>query len=330
MATYFITGVAGFIAAKVTECLLAAGHTVVGVDNLNDAYDVRLKEWRLAQIKQHPQFTFHALDICDRAGLGDLFRRQTAARGPGFDAVLNLAARAGVRQSVENPWVYFETNTIGTLNLLELCKTFDVPKFVLASTSSLYGKDNPMPWQEAQDTSRPLSPYSASKKAAEALCYTYHSLYQLDVTVFRYFTVYGPAGRPDMSLFRFVQWISEGRPVTVFGDGCQSRDFTYVEDIARGTIAGLKPVGFELINLGSDEPVVLRDAIHAIEEMVGQQAKLTFAERHSADVPASWADITKAQTLLQWRPAYQFRQGLEALVDWYLTNRSWAREITTN
>ena len=329
MATYFVTGVAGFIAATVTEQLLTAGHTVVGVDNLNDAYDVRLKEWRLARLKTEPNFTFYPLDICDQAGLRELFARTTAV-GQHFAAVFNLAARAGVRQSVENPWVYFETNTTGTLNLLELCKTFAVPKFILSSTSSLYGKENPMPWQEAQDTSRPLSPYSASKKAAEALCYTYHSLYDLDVTVFRYFTVYGPAGRPDMSLFRFVQWISEGRPVTIFGDGRQSRDFTYVADIARGTIAGLQPVGYEVINLGSDEPVVLLDAIHTIEEMVGQKAKLRFAERHSADIPASWADITKAQRLLGWQPEYHFTQGLTALVDWYQTNRDWARAIATS
>lgn len=329
MATYLITGAAGFIATKVAELLLADGHTIVGIDNLNDAYDVRLKWWRLDQLRQAPNFTFYPLDICDRSGLHELFHRQRTTGDQGFAAVINLAARAGVRQSVENPWVYFETNTTGTLNLLELCKTFDVPKFVLASTSSLYGKENSMPWQEAQDTSRPLSPYSASKKAAEALCYTYHSLYGLDVTVFRYFTVYGPAGRPDMSLFRFVQWISEGRPVTIFGDGSQSRDFTYVEDIARGTIAGLKPVGYEVINLGSDEPVVLLDAIHTIEEMVGQKANLIFVERHSADVPASWADITKAQTLLQWRPTYHFIQGVQKLVDWYLTNRSWAQAIAT-
>lgn len=329
MATYLITGTAGFIAAKVTQLLLAAGHTIVGVDNLNDAYDVRLKGWRLEQLKQQPNFTFYPLDICDRSGLQQLFSQQAATSGQHFDAVINLAARAGVRQSVENPWLYFETNTTGTLNLLELCKSFAVPKFVLASTSSLYGKENVMPWQEAQDTSRPLSPYSASKKAAEALCYTYHALYGLDVTIFRYFTVYGPAGRPDMSLFRFVQWISEGRPVTIFGDGRQSRDFTYVEDIARGTIAGLQPVGFELINLGSDEPVVLLDAIHTIEELVGQKAKLTFAERHSADVPASWADISKAERLLGWRPAYPFQRGIATLVDWYVTNRSWASGITT-
>ena len=155
-----------------------------------------------------------------------------------FDAVINLAARAGVRYSVENPWVYYEANTIGTLNLLEFCRARGIGKFVVASSSSLYGDDSPLPFREDTNTDRPLSPYAASKKAAETLCYTYHALYGLDVTVFRYFTVYGPAGRPDMMPFRLVQWISEGRPVTVYGDGTQSRDFTYVDDIAAGPSRG--------------------------------------------------------------------------------------------
>lgn len=327
MATYLVTGVAGFIASKVAELLLAEEHTVIGIDNLNDAYDVRLKHWRLDQIKDQPNFTFQPLDICDRQGLCELFKTQTAGHSHGFDAVFNLAARAGVRQSVENPWLYFETNTTGTLNLLELCKTFAVPKFVLASTSSLYGQDNPMPWQEEQNTSQPLSPYSASKKAAEVLCYTYHYLYGIDVTVYRYFTVYGPAGRPDMSLFRFVQWISEGRPVKVFGDGQQSRDFTYVDDIARGTIAGLRPLGYETINLGSDTPIVLMNAITLVEEMTGKKAQLCFESRHSADIPASWADITKAKHSLDWQPSVSFQIGVEQLVAWYQKNRAWAKEL---
>ena len=232
MATYLVTGAAGFIGAKVTEFLLIEGHTVVGVDNLNDAYDPRLKHWRLAQLEGKPGFEFHRLDITDQPALRQLWktRRKT------FDAVINLAARAGVRHSVENPWVYYETNVIGTLNLLVLCHDYSVPKFVLASSSSLYGKDSPMPYREEQDTDHPLSPYAASKKAAEALCYTYHYLYDIDVTICRYFTVYGPAGRPEMSLFRFVQWISEEQPVLVFGDGSQSRDFTYVDESRAGQL----------------------------------------------------------------------------------------------
>jgi len=323
MGRYLLTGVAGFIASKVAEFLLAEGHTVVGVDNLNDAYDVRLKRWRLAQLEDNPGFTFHRLDITDHAAMTELFT------GRRFDAVINLAARAGVRASVQNPWAYAETNITGTLNLLDLCREFAVPKFILASTSSLYGRENPTPYREDANTDRPLSPYAASKKGAEALCYTYHYLYGLDVTVFRYFTVYGPAGRPDMSLFRFTQWISEGRPVLVFGDGKQSRDFTYVDDIAQGTIAGLQPLGYEIINLGSDEPVVLMDAIRLVEELTGRKAELVFQPRHKADVPTTWADIGKAERLLGWRPRVSFREGVERLVAWYQANREWAKDVRT-
>jgi len=328
MGHYLLTGVAGFIASKVAEFLLADGHTVVGVDNLNDAYDVRLKEWRLAQFEGRRGFVFHKLDITDREALRELWKLQEREGVP-FDAVINLAARAGVRQSVQNPWVYFETNVTGTLNLLELCREFEVNKFVLASTSSLYGANNPRPFREDANTDGPLSPYAASKKGAEALCYTYHYLYDIDVTVFRYFTVYGPAGRPDMSLFRFTQWISEGLPVIVYGDGQQSRDFTYVDDIARGTIAGLKPLGYEVINLGSDEPVVLMDAIRLVEELTGQEAALEHRPRHPADVLATWADIGKAEQVLGWRPQTRFGEGVARLVDWYRENREWAREIRT-
>ena len=322
MAHYLVTGTAGFIAARVAELLLEAGHTVVGIDNMNDAYDVRLKEWRLAQLEPRSGFTFFRLDICDRDGLAELFRS-------GFAAVINLAARAGVRQSVENPWIYLETNATGSLNLLELCRQFQVEKFVLASTSSLYGARNPRPFHEDADTNGPLSPYAASKKAAEAMCYTYHYLYGLDVSVVRYFTVYGPAGRPDMSLFRFVQWIHEGRPVTVFGDGSQERDFTYVDDIARGTIAALQPVGHEVINLGSDQPVVLNDAIALVERLAGASAEIQRQPLHPADVQATWANIDKAREILNWQPEVGFEEGVGRLVDWYQGNRGWAKDIAT-
>jgi UDP-glucuronate 4-epimerase len=341
MAHYLVTGVAGFIGSKVAQVLLSQGHTLLGLDNLNEAYDVRLKTWRLAQLECERGFEFRRLDITDREALHRLFddrRRTTDEAGPvarrqpatiPFDAVVNLAARAGVRQSVRDPWAYVATNMTGTLNLLELCRESGVGKFVLASTSSLYGAQNPRPFREDANTDGPLSPYAASKKAAEAMCYAYHHLYDLDVTVFRYFTVYGPAGRPDMSIFRFVQWISEGKPVTVYGDGQQSRDFTHVDDIARGTVAGLRPLGYEVINLGSDEPVVLMDAIRHLEKIVGRDAQLEFLPRHRADVLATWADIAKAERLLGWRPRLSFREGLEEAVAWYQANESWAREIVT-
>ncbi len=324
MAIYLVAGVAGFIASKVAEVLLDAGHAVVGVDNLNDAYDVRLKEWRLGQLQARSSFEFHLLDITDRASLEDVVFSKHR-----FDAVINLAARAGVRQSVENPWVYVDTNVTGTLNLLEMCKLHDVNKFVLASTSSLYGKDNPMPDREDANTDHPLSPYAASKKAAEALCYTYHYLYDIDVTVFRYFTVYGPAGRPDMMPFRVVQWISEGYPVIVFGDGTQSRDFTYVDDIALGTIAGLKQLGYKVINLGAGIPVVLMDIIQLVEDLVGKKARIEYKPRHPADVLATWADIGKAEKLLGWRPKVPFEEGVQSMVEWYQQNRRWTRKIRT-
>jgi nucleoside-diphosphate-sugar epimerase len=319
-----VTGCAGFIGAQVSAMLLDAGYSVAGIDSLSDAYDVRLKRWRLARLENRPGFQFHQLDIAERSMVeGSALGRTT------FDAVINLAARAGVRYSVENPWVYYETNAIGTLNLLEFCRARGIGKFVLASSSSLYGDDNPQPFREDSNTDRPLSPYAASKKAAETLCYTYHALYGLDVTVFRYFTVYGPAGRPDMMPFRLVQWISEGRPVTVYGDGTQSRDFTYVDDIARGTIAGLRPLGYEIINLGSDRPAKLMDLIRTVEEQVGRSAVLEHRPRHPADVTATWADIGKARRLLDWQPKTSLPDGVARLVAWYRRERDWARDVNT-
>ncbi len=324
MATYILTGCAGFIGAKVAEVLLDENHAVIGVDNLNDAYDVRLKHWRLSNLQARPGFKFYHLDILDQSKLDQVID------GAGLiDAIINLAARAGVRYSVENPWIYFETNVTGTLNLLEQCHKRSIRKFVVASSSSLYGKGNVVPYREDQLTDSPLSPYAASKKAVELLCHTYHHLHGLDITALRYFSVYGPAGRPDMSPFRFVQWISEGRPVTVYGDGQQSRDFTYVDDIARGTVAALRPVGFEVVNLGSDRPIVLNTMIRMIEDMVGKRAAIRYEQAHAADVLTTWADVTKAEQLLGWHSNVDFSAGLSHLVRWYQENRNWAREIVT-
>lgn len=319
---YLVTGAAGFIGSQVSRLLLESGEKVIGVDNLNEAYDPRLKTWRLEQLRGFANFSFCRLDICDQKALGGLFEKE----GP-FDAVLNLAARAGVRASVEDPWSYFETNVTGTLNLLELCRRYGIRKFVLASTSSLYGAHNPRPFREDADTSYPLSPYAASKKAAEALCYTYHYLHGIDVTVLRYFTVYGPAGRPDMSIFRFVRWIAEGEPLVVFGDGSQQRDFTYIDDIARGTLSALKPVGYQIINLGSDRPVSITELINLLEGLLSKKARVVHQPAHAADVPATWADITKARELLGWEPQTGLEEGLKRTVMWYLDNRGWAREI---
>jgi len=324
MGHYLLTGCAGFIGSRVAELLLAEGHHLVGVDNLNDSYDPRLKHWRLDQTLRHRNFQFLELDVADEEALA----AEVSAENR-FDAIINLAARAGVRQSVAEPAVYFETNLLGTLNLLEMARSRGIPKFILASTSSVYGSQQEMPYREDQNTECPLSPYAASKKAAEVLCHTYHHLHGIDVTIFRYFTVYGPAGRPDMSVFRFTQWIAEGRPVYVFGDGRQSRDFTYVDDIARGTIAGLQSVGYGIFNLGSDSPVALSELIRTIEEILDRKAELRFQPLHAADVRATWADVSKARHQLGWTPAFGFREGVELFVQWYRENQDWASQIST-
>jgi UDP-glucuronate 4-epimerase len=316
-----VTGSAGFIGWKVTKKLLERGDSVVGVDNMNTYYDPRMKEWRLQTLRGFKNFTFIKEDITNYEALEQLFKNHS------FDAIINLAARAGVRASLENPWIYYDTNVRGTLNLLECSRRNGTKKFVLASTSSLYGADNPLPFREDANTDRPLSPYAASKKAAEVLCSTYHYLYGIDVTVLRYFTVYGPAGRPDMSLFRFVKWISEGRPVIVYGNGMQERDFTFVDDIARGTLAALKPMGYEVINLGSDKPIVLMEALWLAEELLGKKANVEFMDRHPSDVLATWAAISKAEKLLSWRPETPFEEGLRQLVAWYRENLTWVKDI---
>jgi nucleoside-diphosphate-sugar epimerase len=324
MARYLVTGAAGFIAARVCDMLLEAGHEVLGVDNLNDAYDVRMKEHRLGLLQAREGFSFQRLDVADREGVAAL-----GAAGQPFSAVINLAARAGVRASTEDPWVYVDTNVTGTLNLLELCRRREIPKFILASTSSLYGQDAPLPTPETSDSSRPLQAYAASKKGAEALCHAYHYLYGLDVTVFRYFTVYGPAGRPDMSMFRFVKWIHEDHPVQVNGDGEQSRGFTYVDDIARGTLLGLQPLGYQIINLGGHESVTINELIRMVEGLVGRKARIVHHPRHPADALANQADVEKAGRLLGWEPQVSLAEGLANLVEWYRAERHWASQIRT-
>ena len=326
MSNYLLTGAAGFIAYRVAEMLLEEGHHVVGLDNMNDAYDVRLKEYRLKRLMARPGFEFYRLDISDR----DVFNQPSAISHRRFDGVINLAARAGVRQAVANPWVYVDTNMTGTLNLLDFCQRQGIRKFILASTSSVYGADAPLPTPEEALSDRPLQPYAASKKGAEALCHAYHHLYGIDVTVFRYFTVYGPAGRPDMSVFRFIQWISEGQALRLNGDGSQSRGFTYVDDIARGTILGLKPLGFEVINLGGHESVKLIELIRLLEEIVGQKADIQHQPLNPADMLANWANVEKAGRLLGWEPRVSLRQGLEQTVAWYNAEREWARRVNTD
>ena len=323
---YLVTGVCGFIASQVSRQLLEQGDQVIGVDNLNDYYDVRLKKWRLDQLTSHPNannFRFVKLDIENQENLKELCRSEGH-----FDAVLNLAARAGVRYSMENPHVYLSTNAEGSLNLLECMREYGYSKFVLASTSSLYAGQK-MPFTEDLAVNQPLSPYAASKKAGELMAYSYYKLYGFDVSVVRYFTVFGPAGRPDMSIFRFIKWIDEEVPIELFGDGSQSRDFTYIDDIAKGTIAAIKEVGYEIINLGGGRnPVSLNTVISKLEELIGKKAKIEHKAFHIADIKETWADIKKAKQLLGWEPKTSLDQGLEDSVKWYMDNRDWLKDIT--
>ena len=324
MRTYLVTGAAGFIASRVCSFLLQDGHFVIGIDNFDPAYDLRLKEYRLAQLKPHPHFSFFRESICNQGALERIIRLH-----PSIDAVINLAAKAGVRDSVLDPWSYYQTNLTGCLNLLEVCRQNNINKFILASTSSVYGENAPYPTPENADASKPLQPYAASKLAAETLCHSYHYLYDLDVSVVRYFTVYGPAGRPAMSMFRFTKWISEGHEVQIFGDGNQTRGFTFLDDIARGTILALKPLGYEIINLGGHESISILDLIGKFEKYIGKKAKKVFFPAHPADMSASWADIRKARELLGWEPQFGLDAGIQSVVDWYQQEHSWASEVDT-
>jgi UDP-glucuronate 4-epimerase len=365
---YLVTGAAGFIASKVCELLLAEGHAVVGIDNLNDYYDVRLKDFRIgrllggraAQLGANPkrsvyadnigpvaagQFEFRVVDIENLQALEEVFKSHK------FDGVFNLAARAGVRFSLENPHIYMSTNALGTLNLLECQRKFAVKKQVLASTSSLYA-GCPMPFTEDQPVNTPLSPYAASKKAAELTAYSYHHLYGIDVSVLRYFTVFGPAGRPDMAPFRFIKWIYDGTPITLYGDGSQTRDFTYVDDIARGTIlAGFKlgnqsalvdasnsklekpeasrpPAGYNIINLGGgNRPVTIKTMIAILEQQIGRKAVIDRRPFNPVDMPDTQADISKAKRLLNWQPNVTPENGFQSAVNWHLDHREWLSDI---
>jgi nucleoside-diphosphate-sugar epimerase len=321
MNNILVTGAAGFIGQRTVELLINSGYQVIGLDNINDYYDTRLKLWRINQLKKNKNFSFIKCDIEDFKKLTGIFKKYK------FDAVINLAARAGVRYSMENPFVYFKTNVEGTLNLLELMKLNKINKFVLASTSSLYAGLS-MPFNESLPVNTPISPYAASKKSAEVLCYTYNKLYNFDITILRYFTVYGPASRPDMAPLRFLKCIDENKPIEVYGDGNQARDFTYIDDIASGTVKALKLLNYEIINLGGgNKPYTINYMIKKYEELLGKKAIINIKDFHKADMKETWADIKKANDILNWKPKVDFDEGLKRTVDWYLSNKKWLKNI---
>lgn len=320
MNSILITGAAGFIGSRTSRELLEKGQYVVGVDNINDYYDRRLKHYRLKDLKRFSNFSFHKIDIENRRALSHVFLKHK------IDAVIHLAARAGVRSSIKNPEAYFKTNVLGTFNLLEFMRKHSVGKMVQASSSAVYA-GRKMPFAEDLPVNTPVSPYAVTKRAAEVLAHSYHHLFGLDVSILRYFTVFGPAGRPDMSYFRFIEWIDEGKAVMLYGNGRQMRDFTYIDDIVDGTVKALKPMGYEIINLGCNRPCSVLQLIAIIEKGLNKKAIIRKMPAPRADLPATWADIGKAKKLLGWLPKISLEEGIARTLQWHAASKFLTRRI---
>jgi UDP-glucuronate 4-epimerase len=325
-----VTGAAGFIGSQLSKRVLDSGINVVGLDNLNPYYSVKLKEDRLAQLEGHARFTFARLDLADRAGMERLFAANR------FDVVVNLAAQAGVRYSLKNPQAYIEANIVGFTNILEGCRHHGVRHLVFASSSSVYGANTKMPFSVHDNVDHPVSLYAASKKANELMAHTYSHLYGLPCTGLRFFTVYGPWGRPDMALFLFTDAILKGRPIQVFNHGRMQRDFTYIDDIIEGVVrvmgrlpapnpawSGERPdpgtsyAPYKIYNIGNNQPVELNAFIAAIESVLGRTAQKEFLDMQPGDVPATYADVDDLMADVGFKPATPIREGIERFVAWY-------------
>lgn len=312
-----VTGAAGFIGFHLVQRLLGRGDEVVGLDNLSDYYSVALKEARLAQVRSD-RFRFVRMDLADRAALPALFAAER------FDAVVNLAAQAGVRYSVENPWAYIDSNVVGFLNVLECCRHYPVQHLVYASSSSVYGGNEKTPFSEEDRVDRPVSLYAATKKSDELMAGCYSHLYGLKVTGLRLFTVYGPWGRPDMSPMLFASAILAGKPIKVFNHGDMLRDFTYVDDIVEGMVRVLDraPQGHEVFNIGCSKPVRLLDFISELERALGREAEKIMLPMQPGDVYQTYADTTKLERELGYKPGVMLREGVDRFVAWYLSDQN--------
>ncbi len=330
MRKILVTGAAGFIGFHLSRRLLAEGNTIVGLDNLNPYYDVRLKQARLGLLEEHEHFRFIRADIADRAAMEGLFAENR------FDAVVNLAAQAGVRYSIENPHAYIDSNLVGFLNILEGCRHHGVKHLVFASSSSVYGANTRMPFSVHDNVDHPLSLYAATKKANELTAHAYASLYSLPCTGLRFFTVYGPWGRPDMALFLFTRAILENRPIDVFNEGRMKRDFTYIDDIIEGVVRVLDRIPepnsawrgdapdpsssfapYRLYNIGNNRPVDLMDYIEVLERQLGRKAIRNYLPMQAGDVPATCADIDDLMTAVGFKPATPITEGIRRFVAWY-------------
>ena len=326
-----VTGAAGFIGFHLSKKLCGLGYTVIGIDNLNDYYDVRLKQTRLSQLQQLPNFTFQQINLVDKEGLNKLFDAQP------LDFVVNLAAQAGVRYSLTNPHAYLESNLHGFLNVLEACRHHHIKHLIYASSSSVYGANKKMPFSVHHNVDHPISLYAASKKSNELMAHTYSALFNLPTTGLRFFTVYGPFGRPDMALFLFTKAILEGKPIDVFNNGKMRRDFTYVDDIVE-SIARLTPniptpnlqwdgmspdpatsfAPYRIFNIGNNQPVELMRFIEVIEEKLGKKAVKNLLPLQDGDVPATYADVEDLMRTVDFKPATSIEEGVGKFIDWYL------------
>ncbi len=325
-----LTGAAGFIGMTTILRLLARGDEVVGLDNLNDYYDVQLKLDRLARLTPQARFRFVKIDVADRAAMAGLFATER------FDRVIHLAAQAGVRYSLQNPHAYIDSNIVGFMNVLEGCRHSRVQHLVYASSSSIYGGNTHMPFSEHDSVDHPVSMYAATKKANELMAHTYSHLFGLPTTGLRFFTVYGPWGRPDMALFLFTKAILEGRPIDVFNHGKMQRDFTYVDDIVEGVIRvldrpaepnpdyvsdtpdpGTSNAPYRVFNIGNHNPVQLLDYIGCVEQALGLKAQMNMLPLQDGDVPATYADVDALRDWVGFTPATDIRQGVQRFVDWY-------------
>ena len=313
---YLVTGGAGFIGSHLVERLLESSNYVLCLDNFNDYYDPKIKEKNIQKCLDQKNFQLIRADILDDNLLETLFERNQ------FDAILHLAARAGVRPSLLQPKLYQEVNIRGTLNLLELAKEHNIKRFILASSSSVYGNNKKVPFSESDSVNNPISPYAATKKACELIAYTYASLYNISISCLRFFTVYGPRQRPDMAIHKFAKLIANGKAIPVFGDGKAKRDFTYISDIIDGIVRSIERCnGYNIYNLGESQVINLMDLIGLIEKYIGKKAKINWLPPQPGDVKITYADIAKAKREFDYDPQVNVEEGIKQFVDWFLKNK---------
>lgn len=311
-----VTGGAGFIGSNLCEKLICAGEKIICIDNFNDYYNPKIKEENLRNLEGIANFILYRMDILDREKLEEVFAKHS------FDMVIHLAARAGVRPSISNASLYEAVNVQGTINILECCRKYGIGKLIFASSSSVYGGNKKIPFSEDDIVDRPISPYAATKKAGELICYTYSHLFNISVYCYRFFTVYGPRQRPEMAIHKFTRLITEEKPIEIFGDGTSSRDYTYVEDIVDVIASNLENVkGYEIINLGNSNPVKVTELIKFIEKAVNKKAQVEYGRMQAGDVPVTYADILKAKKMLKYNPKTPIEEGIKKFTAWYIQTR---------